>query len=158
MKPLLFLVLVALPAMASKPETPILIDVPGNGSDVWVLNNKRFTPAMVLEWLADASGRFGRADPVVLRVQSSDALREAVEFSQKVFASHDRVFIELVLTGQPAVLVPVARDPSGFSKTHASIPASLPQAVPPTGPPAWRDPAAEQWRNFQRIERGEIPK
>ncbi len=154
MRVLVFLLLAALPALAAKPETPILISVPGNGSDVWVLNNKRFPPAMALAWLADASGRFGRADPVVLRVQSTEALREAIEFSQKVFASHDRVFIELGLTGQPAVLVPVARDPSEFYKV-------VPPSVQVRGPERMLpqpsgNPALKQWQTLQRMGRGEL--
>lgn len=104
------------------------------------------------------SAKFGKADPVIVRLESNEHVVFAAKLAQIATRTHERVFIGVVDPDpkkSTLCLIPVSPAPATFTISAVTKPTGyiLPVVVPNFDAP----PGAEQLRKIEKTKRGKIP-
>jgi hypothetical protein len=139
-----------------QPVTPIVVHIPHQTPTSVNINGmvKSFPEAE--SWLQEVSSKFGRLDPIVIRLQSNEDMYVAAVFARLALKSHDSVYIALQKADkadQKLYLLPVGSNEAAFTiQTATTAPTSTLQLGD-----HFPDSAREkQIDNLNRIQRGEI--
>jgi hypothetical protein len=95
------------------PLTPIIIEVPKDRPDRPTINHREFTMPEAVHWLKETSDKFGRADPVVIKIQPGGEIAAGVFLLQAARRSHDNAYLAVPRNNNPALgftLLSAARD------------------------------------------------
>ena len=141
------------------PLTPIIIEVIKDRPDRPVINHREFTVLEAVHWLKETSDKFGRADPVVIKMQPGGEIATGVFLLQAARYSHDNAYLAVPRNNNPALgftLLSAAHD-----KIADQLEKQLPGIRPATaltlgdGP----DPnkvGTQQLNRLQKIKNGEL--
>ena len=101
MKPILIL-LVCLGAFTVSAITaeqfivPIVVDIPHKVPIKPVIHTEEMSFVKAMVTLSQSSQKFGRNDPVIIRLESNDEILEAANFARHITELYDHVFIALM--------------------------------------------------------------
>jgi hypothetical protein len=141
---------------AEPPVTPIIFDIlHGSSSSVRIGGLVKSFPEAEL-WLQETSSKFGRTDPIVIRLESNEDIYVAAVFARLALKTHDKVYIALPKpdkADQKFYLLPIASSEAAFSiQTASTVPTSTLQ-LGDHFPDSARDRLIN---NFEKVQRGEI--
>jgi len=153
-----------LSSKAEVPNTPIIVDIAGGSLPEIQMNGRHLTDTEFVAFLKETAGKFGDADPVIIRVALANHFLFAGKLALAAKETYRSVFITIndpdSKDGSPLV-IPISRDkvtfkiPSLLPNPSPNIPQQHPTSVPlPYKAP--RDPAAEQLNRIQKIYNQEL--
>ena len=158
LRALLLLICIAEIVIAKdQPVTPIIVDIPHQTPTSVNFNGmvKSFPEAEL--WLQDTSSKFGRLDPVVIRLESNEDIYVAAVFARLALKSHDSVYIALPKRDKEDpkfYLLPVGSNEATFTlQTATPTQTSTLQQLGDHFPDNARE---KQINNLDKIKRGEI--
>lgn len=146
---------------ASEPPLtpPIVIEVIKDRPDRPVINLREFTIPEAVNWLKETSAKFGRADPVVIKMQPGGEIATGVFLLQAARHSHDNAYLAVPRNNNPALgftLLSAARD-----KIADQLQSQLLSIRPATSLPLGDGPypnkvGTQQLNRLQKIQNGEL--
>jgi hypothetical protein len=139
------------------PLTPIIIEVFKDRPDRPVINHREFTVLKAVHWLKETSDKFGRADPVVIKMQPGGDIAPGVLLLPWARHYYDNVYLAVPRKdGSGFTLLSAARDETAVELERQL--AGIRSATPLTlgdGP----DPnkvGTQQLNRLQKIQNGEL--
>lgn len=157
-----FLLLICITDIAhagNQTVTPIVVDIPHQTPTNVNINGTVKSFPEAVSWLQEASSKFGRLDPVLIRPESNEDMFVAAVFARLAFKSHDSVYIALRQSDKNDsgfYLLPVGSNAANFTFQTAA-PTPIPLISTPQMGDHFPDSAREKQINeLNRIQRGEI--
>jgi hypothetical protein len=136
--------------------TPIVVDIP-HQSPTSVNINGMVKPFPEAEsWLKEVSSKFGRLDPIVIRLESNEDMYVAAVFARIALKSHDSVYIALPKPDKADpkfYLLPVGSNEASFTFQTANSTSTSTLQLGDHFPDNARE---KQINNLDKIQRGEI--
>ncbi|MFZ4774988.1 MAG: hypothetical protein ACOYM3_06485 [Terrimicrobiaceae bacterium] len=139
------------------PLTPIIIEIIKDRPDHPVINHREFTIPEAVHWLKETSEKFGRADPVVIKMQPGGEIDSGVLLLKWARHWYDNVYLGVPRNdGSGLTLLSASRD-----EIAVQLEKQLPGIRPATsltigdGP----DPnkiGTQQLNRLQKIQNGEL--
>jgi hypothetical protein len=115
-----------------QPVTPIIVDIPYQNPTSVKMNGMLKSIPEAEQFLEDTSSKFGRFDPIVIRLESNEDIYAAAVFARVALKSHDSVYIALKKPDKADAgyyLLPVGSNEATFNSSGASFPETQPPFI-----------------------------
>ena len=115
-----------------QPVTPIIVDIPYQNPTSVKMNGMVKSIPEAEQFLQDTSSKFGRFDPIVIRLESNEDIYAAAVFARLALKSHDSVYIALKKPDKADAgyyLLPVGSNEATFTSSGASFPETQPTSI-----------------------------
>jgi hypothetical protein len=142
--------------------TPIIVEILQDHPDRPTINNREFSMPEAVQWLKETSDKFGRADPIVIKLHPGGDIAAGVFLLQAGRHSHDNVYLAVPKNGNPRsgfTLLSMARDEMAMQleKQLPSIQPVSPAILPLGDGPDPNKAGGKQFNRLEKIQKGELP-